>query len=397
MALPSAPSDTIEGSGFPLCFLCGPVDRRPEVLGLSDACDTFVVQARALGGHQKEAVVNEGHSGAAWRMVSDEGAGLKGTDLAPFPLGFMAAGLQADLLNRISRRAEMRGIVLERVETGLINQYRFDGSFFRGDGQGHAYSPRITLRIQSDASAEHVKALVHEAVLASPILAAWRTPLTNTFALYANGRRLSLDNLAASGAPDAVDPLKSWTGVPRPFQDTAPAEAIIQKIGPAQLSQTGSPPVWQSGKVEIPIHGTAALSNRETNSRTWANLPGGTCFALRSDESDRRALAPSGLAYALSGVAFCLMTQILRYVEHHKMNIRALRLVQSTDCELSGGIARAHPIDTHVFLHGDESVEVMKRLLQMAANTCYLHAALHSALEPTIEIELNGTPIPSWT
>ncbi len=395
MPLPSTTADTIESSGFPLCFPCGPVDRRPDVLGLADARSTFVVQARALGGHQKEAVVTEGLAGAAWRMVSDEGAGLKGTDLAPFPLGFMAAGLQADLLNRIARLGNMRRLVLDRIETELINQYQFEGSFFRGDGRGHAYSPRITLRIQSRAPAASIKALIDAAVLASPILAAWRTPLANTFALYANGRRLRPGTLAASNAPDAIDPLKSWGSIPQPFQDSVPREAIIQKIGPAQVAPNQSSPSWQSGRVEIPIHGTASISDDETRSQTWANLPGGTCFALQSDENQHRALAPSGLAYALAGVAFCLMTQILRYVEHHKMNVRALRLVQSADLELFSGAARAHPIDTHIFLHGDESVDVMERLIQMAANTCYLHAALNSALEPMVEIELNGSSIAS--
>jgi hypothetical protein len=35
-----------------------------------------------MGGHQKEAVVKEGQAGSSWRMVSDEGPALKGTDLA---------------------------------------------------------------------------------------------------------------------------------------------------------------------------------------------------------------------------------------------------------------------------------------------------------------------------
>ena len=36
---------------------------------------------------------------------------------------------------------------------------------------------------------------------------------------------------------------------------------------------------------------------------------------------------------------------------------------------------------------------VMQRLLVMGARTCYLHAALHAALPPQVEAQLNGVPL----
>jgi len=51
-------------------------------------------------------------------------------------------------------------------------------------------------------------------------------------------------------------------------------------------------------------------------------------------------------------------------------------------------LAVAHPLDTHIFLHGDEPAERMEKLLVMAQNTCYLHALLAEPLEPVLELDL---------
>ncbi len=102
---------------------------------------------------------------------------------------------------------------------------------------------------------------------------------------------------------------------------------------------------------------------------------------------------------AMAGIAFCLTTQLLRYTEVHKMNVRAIRMVQYSPIELTGSAAAgnlkalAHPLDTHVFVHGDDTDERMERLLVMAQNTCYLHALLHNPYEPVLQIELNGAAV----
>ena len=49
-------------------------------------------------------------------------------------------------------------------------------------------------------------------------------------------------------------------------------------------------------------------------------------------------------------------------------------------------------LDTHVFLHGEESDENMGHLLLSSANTCYLHALLGAALQPDITLLHNGVP-----
>ncbi|MFM8554862.1 MAG: hypothetical protein ACKODG_01555 [Betaproteobacteria bacterium] len=389
MALSAPATDTIDSSGFPLCFKTQHGSGQSPVLGLEDARDTFVVQARAMGGHQKEAVVSEGKAGSSWRMVSDEGPGLQGTDLAPFPLGFMSAGMQADFMNRIRQRARAQSIAITSLDTELITDYAFQGSFFKGNGRGYAYAPQLRVRIETASPVTAIRDLVVESLAASPLFAAWRTPVVNTFALYANGRRRPLSTLAASLAPDAEDPFKAWRHSPRPLAGEEHSSAIIERIGQAVVTERPPSADWQPGRVDIPIHGRSTMDGTSTRSLTWSNRAGGTQFALRTDEGTTQR-APSGLGYAFAGVAFCLMTQLLRYVEHHKMSIRALRLVQVSDCEITGGRAQPHALDTHIFVHGDEPDAVMERLVEMAANTCYLHAAFHATLEPSLKLEING-------
>ena len=80
----------------------------------------------------------------------------------------------------------------------------------------------------------------------------------------------------------------------------------------------------------------------------------------------------------------------------HARNRLLLRIVQDGAFGLSGTAAegnlrgQAHPLDTHIFLHGEESDERMEKLLTMAQNTCYLHALVHAPLEPEVVLEING-------
>ena len=400
-------ADTIESAGFPLAFKVAQGTARNPLLGLSDTQDTLKVEVRAMGGHQKECVVTDGAAGSAWRMVSDEGAGLNGSDLAPFPLGFMSGGLQAELQGRIMGLAQARGIPVRSLRTGLVNRYAFEGSFFRGTGIGSALAPVFRVGIESPATPAHVRALVQAAASASPLLAAVRSSLDNTFALYVNGQRRTPLRVLPSTHADAPDPLKAWKGVPQPLAGAEALADIVAKLAPPPPA-TGPvrPPMTPDADVRysIEIHGESVWQDGITASQTWAERPQGSRFGIKSDERAGADTAPSGLALAAAGVAFCLMTQLLRYSDFRKYQIRAVRLVQYWPMQLvpaAGGASsgegaltgRSGNLDTHVFLHGEETDENMGHLLLSAANTCYLHAMLGAALEPQIGLELNGAPI----
>src|SRR5882757_9026676 len=142
-------TDTIDHHGDPLAFRLRQGRGRSPLLGTGR--DVIKVEARQLAGHQKEAVGTQRADGSAWRLTSDEGKHLRGTDFAPFPLGFFNAGMQSDLYGRIRTLAAARNIALANLEIRVANHYWLTGSFIHGTGEGHAEAPDIDVRVASSA------------------------------------------------------------------------------------------------------------------------------------------------------------------------------------------------------------------------------------------------------
>jgi uncharacterized OsmC-like protein len=402
-----ANTDSIDGSGFPLGFKSRQGRGRPPSVCGAAGRDVFKVEARQRVGHQKEAVVTEGASGSSWRLACDEGRHLKASDLAPFPLGYFNAGLQADLANRILWLARARSIRLESLDLELRNFYSMTGSFFRGDGKGYAEPAQVKVLIASAAPKDAIAALVRAAVAASPALAAMRMAVENTFALYVNGRRRAVTTMKNSPAPDAADPLKTYAAPPAPLAGANDLPELVRKTGRVRDGQTTEAAAGTTTRIVRTVDGICRMLDPAgvTETDTVLGLPGSSHFAIRSDERGATLGAaapdqgPSGLCLVSAGIAFCYLTQLARYVEHMKFGIRQVRLVQFSPYTLQGsatdGSARGgiEPVDTHLFLHGDESDETHERLMKIAATTCYLHATLASALEPEVSVEVNGAAL----
>ena len=359
--------------------------RQPRLDG---ACETFKVDARHVGGHVREAVVSAGEEASAWRLLSDEGLHLKGTDLAPFPFGYFNAGLQGDLIRCIRNAAARQGVDLESLDIVLDNEYWLTGSFALGTGQGHAEPTRIQIDMRSNASAAAVAAVIAAAVEASPALALLRTPLVNTFALYINGRRRTVADVAASPAADVVDPFLRYQAPPRAHSDAA---ETIEKLSVREDGEIAIAPSATTTRITRKVTGRGRLVDASgmTAIETWLQLPGMSHFAFRSDEGggDR---APCGLALLSAGLAFCYMTQIARYVEAMKLAVGSVRLVQFSPFQAGA----AEGFDTHLFLNGEAVDEVQSNLLTIAARTCYLHATMAAALPPVVRLRHNGSPLP---
>lgn len=379
---------TIDSNGDPLAFLLH------RGRGRSPLCDSgrdvIKVEVRQLAGHQKEAVVTEGVDASAWRLGSDEGKHLRGTDLAPFPLGFFNAGMQSDLYGRIRTLAATRDIELGSVEIRVANHHWLTGSFIHGTGEGHADAPDIDVHVKSGASTEVVRALVAAALDASPAIAFLRGALSsNTFALYINGRRRTVEGVANSGSADAGDPYRTYSKAPRPLDANARRDLVV-KTGQVERGTSEPAPATVTNKLIRNILGegksAGACGMYETD--TWLEMPGTSHFKLMSDESDNAA-APSGLALLSAGVALCYMTQLSRYIENMKMKIHGVRLVQFNPY-VAGSVAAAEAIDTHLFLNGEAADETHLQLLTIAARTCYLHAAAKTPTEPNLRIVHNG-------
>ena len=382
-------TDTIDMHGDPLAFLL----RRGRGAPLRSGRGVIKVEARQMARHQKEAVAAEGTDGHAWRLTSDEGLHLKGTDLAPFPLGFFNAGLQGDLYGRIRMLAAERGIALDGVAIRVVNHYWLTGSFIHGTGEGHAEAPDIEVQVQSPASADTIEALVAAAMDASPAIALLRAPLTgNTFALTINGRRRPVEGIANSPSPDAGDPYRVYPRAPRPLDPNARRD-LIEKTGRVEQGEPQLLAPTVTNKLIRNIFGDGRPTGRDGlfEVDTFLGIPGASHFKLVSDEGEAGA-APCGLALLSAGIAFCYMTQLSRYIENMKMNIRGVRLVQFNPY-VAGPKAVAEPIDTHLFLNGEAPDETHLQLLTIAARTCYLHAASRTPVEPVLRIVYNGRAV----
>lgn len=387
-------SASIDDNGFPIGFKTSAGSRLSTLAKGQPGDDIVTAEVRHVGHHQKEAVVEEGRGGALWRLASDEGVHLRGTDLAPFPLGYYNAGLQADLAGSIARLAAQRGIALRRLGQTLTTAYSLTGSFVQGTGQGVAEGVTIELDIESDASAAVAAMLVRDAIAGSPSLAMVTTQIENTFALYVNGRRKNPATLPASNAGNAVDPYVKYRDLPRPISSTGDQSRIVVKTGESQAGEPILAPV--SGKVIREVKGRGELIDPKGIFRTKValNLPGSSIFEFMADETGS-ATAPTGLGLATAGIAFCYITQISRYIENMKMPIHGIRLVQYSPYGIaSDGRGTAAACDTHLFLNGETDDDTFEMLQRVAANTCYLHQTMIQMPSLKVSLRHNGEALP---
>lgn len=381
---------SIDDNGYPIGFKVAAGEHISTLSTGATGEDVLIAEVRHVGHHQKEAVVEEGRGGPRWRLASDEGVHLKGTDLAPFPLGYYNAGLQADLAGRIARLAIARDIVLKRLAMTLTTAYSLTGSFVQGTGQGVAEGVTIELDVATDATVDAVARLVRDAVAGSPAMAMATTQIDNTFALYVNGRRRNPTTLPASSAPDATDPFIKYRDLPRPLTGEGDQSRLVVKTGESQAGAPILAPV--SGKVIREVKGRGELVDPKGvyQCKVALNLPASSLFEFCADETGC-ATAPSGLALATAGIAFCYITQISRYIENMKLPIRGVRLVQASPFGISrDGRGTAAPCDTHLFLNGETDDETFEMLQRVAANTCYLHQTMIQMPPLRVDLTVNG-------
>lgn len=383
---------TILQHGDPLGFKVHPGTAQSGAIAGTNS-DIFKIEARALSGHQKEAVISQGESGSVWRIACDEGKVMNGDDLAPFPLGFFNVGVMSDIYNRLKRLAAEKQIELTSVQMGMSQLYGASGSFIHSTATAHVESCRLNIALNANIDAVTAKALVHHAFDASPAIALLRTPMSsNTFALYINGRRCKVITHKNSAAKDATDPYLAYKTPPRPCQQK-PRTDLIRKSDNTQTNLAELVPLNTPDKrlFAVAASGRSLSKGLEFETDTWIDRPGMSRFSLISDESETQS-APSGLGLMSAGIGFCYLTQLMRYVEAQKFDIHNARLVQFNPY-MPGTKAQAGDIDTHLFLSGNAPDEAHLNLLSIAARTCFMHVATTMQIEPEIEVALNGQPV----
>ena len=388
--------EDISKNGYPLGFLIKKAESNTNGLN-----KTFTSHTRQMDVLQKESIGYEGDlNSTSFRLTSDEGKHLNGTDLAPFPLGFFNASIHGDIVGTIMKQAASQGLKIDNIDCEVLNSYYLTGSFVKGDGKGHAEPTTINLDITTSENQDDIKNLILKASKMAPVLAGLRTPLKNTFALYANGRRKDLSSLNESSKTDAEDPYQQYKVEPSPSNSDNYSDRMIVKTGEVSAG-TVEPvdgynvPKSQDGNAENPkfnkiIRTIVGKSSTNANSKivevdTVLGLPGMTHFVISSDIDG--VIAPSPVNVMGAAISFCFLTQTHRYIHHQKFAIEGLRMSQyATFKENSDGKVEMMPLDTHLYMNGTAPDEHNEKLIDMSERTCYLHATLCEALEPKINI-----------
>ncbi len=391
--------EDINKDKYPLGFLIN----KGTTTNSEDLNKTFVSHTRQMALLQKETIGYEGDLNShSWRLTSDEGGHLKGSDLAPFPLGFFNASIHGDVVGRILKTAKKESIIIDEIKCEVKNSYYLTGSFVKGDGKGHAEPTEINLEIKSPENKSKIERLVNSCTKKSPVLTALRTPLKNTFSLIANGRRKKLTNLNESEKNNPEDPYQFYTKQPSPNEKETYSKRMILKTG--KVSDGKIEPVdgynvsASSGDVPGNENFNKIIRTIVGNSCTKANddtvevdtvlgLPGMSHFIISMDINGVKAPSPVNIMGA--AISFCFLTQTHRYIHHQKFNIEGLRMSQYlTFKESSNGSLDILPLDTHLFVNGTASDEDNEKLIDMSERTCYLHATLAGNLDPKINFKV---------
>ncbi len=392
---------TIEGSGFPLVFrVPSHVAASPKSNGGNSS--NVRVYVRALGGMQKEAVVAA--NGEAWRMVSDEGPYLNGTDFAPFPLGHFQVGMQFSLMAEILKHAKAAGITLTKLEFAQVNGYSMDGSALRGTMTGGAVPVAVQINVEAATndqnSAVTIGRIIRQAEQSSPAHALMRDVLENTFALRYNNQVLDLPDLVASpiASPDSNELAAMYAQV-QPATDAGFMADIITKQEAAAVIHGveggASSSLQESQKRQLHVNGTARwIEGTLMEATTQVVKPIGSLFRFLCD-ADSNGNTPPPLAYLSAGVGFCYMTQLGRYAHIKKYDLKSYQIIQDNAYTVGDGATpgTSSIFDTHVHLDADVPDNEAQKTVTMGEQTCFLHAAMRDVFPTNIAVTLNGESI----
>jgi len=345
--------------------------------------DRFLTRARALAGMQKEAIVEHSPGGPSWRLLCDEGPWLNGTDLAPFPLGYFAAGVAACFMSDIISQATANGVRPGALELAIDHFFTMEGSILKGSMAAGVDPIHLTADAGGDIDEAVFKTLVTTA-LADRCAArrALTEQLPSRFCLSVNGRAVAWPGKVSELLAETADPRPSFEHL-QPADPTELPEAIIRKDESTTVSGGGAVGLQTDQKRTVHIHSDVRLrADGLKEIAVQCLTPQGSRFVFLSDdgpEADGRGRAPCGLTYLSAGVAFCFLTQLGRYAAIKKMKLLNYRVVQSTS--FGTGNERPLPVETAVFLDSEDSAENNLQMVRMGEQTCYLHTAFREPVE----------------
>lgn len=369
----------LQDSPYPLAFAIAQVPANLRALPCHDdaLARSLRTSARALEGMQKEAVVSCGASGNTWRLVCDEGPYLKGTDLAPFPLGYFCAGMVSCYMRELLQLLREHKVPFGTLKLLQENRYAMNGSALAGTMTGTALPVSLQLVSDSPRKASELQALLQQAVANAPVAALLGGVCSNEFSLTHNGERLPTQRVAST--IDSVPPAPAGFDALAP-QPAAVDAALIAKLQDAAVHE-GIPggvasSLQDSQQRELHMRGSCVLRDDGLLDITVDLFqPIGSRFRFLADPDGKRA--PDGLVYLSAGIAFCFLTQVGRYCSIRKWTLQDCAVVQDSCFHpaRAGQSPRMQPVVTHLFFDSALDEAAAQQLLDMSEQTCFLHAA----------------------
>ena len=354
---------------------------------------SLCTQARALEGMQKEAIVQYGPTGTTWRLMCDEGPWLNGTDLAPFPLAYFASGLAASLMSDILAEAADRDICVNRFNLTMDNFFSMEGSALQGTMKAGVDPVELRLSVSGDATPPELVDIVDIALAdRSACAVAMRSSLPSRFAVRLNGNAVEWPGLSAEAMREVTDPQSDFEDqlLSPPLREERPLIRKDQAVG--ENDGTGAVGLSDKQKRTVHVHSEATLrADGLKEIAVQCITPAGSKFVFLSDDpvdAGGQERAPCGLTYLSAGVSFCFMTQLGRYAEIAKQQLKSYRIVQNTSFRRGQPYdADAMNVETLVCLESENPVEDNLTLVQMGEQTCYLHGAFRDESEFRCEVD----------
>ena len=354
------------------------------------------VWARSLVGMQKEALVASTQSGVGWRLASDEGPYLDGYDAAPCPLAFMTVGMVSCYMNELLAVAKQRGVDLGDFMLIQDSRYTMEGSALQGTMTGGALPVELEVCVGGRADDAAVAEVVTAAVASAPVAGLLRAAHTSLFSLTVDGAAVDVDRVSGIGGVAEPDPgfvfsaLRPASGYTGGLVDRL--EAVESLTGVAGGAGTSL-----QADQRRQLHLRARCRRRPDGVKEidqYLYRPLGSTFRFFSDEAvdgGGTGRAPDAASYMAAGIAFCFMTQQGRYASIMKKDLSAYRVVQ--DLHVSSGVSGgdvgvgvADAVETHVYVETVEGEAFARQSIDMAEQTCFLHALCRTPLEPIVSI-----------
>ena len=378
--------------GKPLFF---PVED-PAALGIDlpdvRLGDVVRLAVRSLSVMQKEALVLSARTGRAWRLASDEGAYLDGHDEAPCPLSFLSTGMVSSYMEEILALAKQRDIAIRDIALVQDNFYTMKGSALKGTMTGGAEDVRLEAVIDSDADDATLQALVLDAVAASPLNGLMRGEKESLFSLTHNGSAVAPDKAKPVAGETPIAPEGCFAKAQVADGDWSQVIVHTGQMSPRTEETVtlagGSLTDRQDRRLHLQVRCTLGDDGVKEIEQRLFN-PHGSIFRFRSSEDGR---APDAASYIAAGIGFCFMTQFGRYAKIVGMPLSDYRIVQDFHLSLggaSGGTGEAGsalPLETHCYLASGEDDEYARACLDMAEQTCFLHAFCRTDLKARVKV-----------